>query len=525
MADYFISFLHERGKKLQLMSYIGNRLNVQFYNGGAIYYHLNDIKSFLDGWPAPNNLLKAVKEDMESTVHLAELRALGIIDKLVTGPFWRVVNKVDNILQLNTSLFKIKECFEKWCVDASELMEGKPLFDEDDVPIHKDDVYEALFIPTEDPDFDSITQQALELLMHGLLLILERQAQDQLPGGKYWNPSKTEKTISSTVPATNMASERDFAHLDLLIRTKPNATTLSLEAVIMWQNNKTSAWLNEKSEEEKKKLMESARKGAADAHRRFNERRKTLKQKKLQKLKDKQKAKEEAAQKSQLQKVKVLAKLTKTGHLWTSVNEVDSELQKIPDEKDKKEAVLAQINVHRVVLHSKGEKHLFHQTQTLQGKKNTFDLPTLICHLKQIIRQNPGLSIDNGPQAESSSGSVSLATTRAFKVLETKTILRQKVAESRKKVTVKQQKNVLPSLLENPEQLVGRRVSHRVTEETSDVVLWCEGTVLEVIKISQKNPCKTVYLIHYDIEEENLNWKFPLLEDMQKGDLILLENV
>ena len=59
---------------------------------------------------------------------LSELRALGTIDKLITGPFWRVVNQVDNILQLRTSLFKIKQCFEKWCVDASELMEGKPLF-------------------------------------------------------------------------------------------------------------------------------------------------------------------------------------------------------------------------------------------------------------------------------------------------------------------------------------------------------------------------------------------------------------
>lgn len=67
----------------------------------------------------------------------------------------------------------------------------------------------------------------------------------------------------------------------------------------MWQNNKTSAWLKEKSEEEKKRLMESARKGAADAHRRFNENRKTLKQEKLQKLKDKQKAKEVPATKGQ----------------------------------------------------------------------------------------------------------------------------------------------------------------------------------------------------------------------------------
>ena len=110
------------------------------------------------------------------------------------------------------------------------------------MPVHKDAIFEALFESTGDPDFDTLTQRALELIMHGKLLILERQAQNQLRGGKYWNPSETDTNIASNVPTTNMASERDFAHLDLLIRTKPHAyaTTLSLEALIMWKNNKTS---------------------------------------------------------------------------------------------------------------------------------------------------------------------------------------------------------------------------------------------------------------------------------------------
>ena len=51
VADYFQSYLHEQGENLQLMSYIGNRLNVQFYNGGAIYFHREDIKSFFKSGP------------------------------------------------------------------------------------------------------------------------------------------------------------------------------------------------------------------------------------------------------------------------------------------------------------------------------------------------------------------------------------------------------------------------------------------------------------------------------------------
>ena len=81
--------------------------------------------------------------------------------------------------------------------------------------------------------------------MHGLLIILERQAEDQLPGGKYFEPS--DLSIASTGPSTNMASERDFAVLYLLIRPKRHATLLAYEALVMWQNNGALAWLTGKS--------------------------------------------------------------------------------------------------------------------------------------------------------------------------------------------------------------------------------------------------------------------------------------
>ena len=66
------------------------------------------------------------------------------------------------------------------------------MFPENDIPIHKDKIYESLFGDYE-ANFDSMTQAALEMSMHGLLLILERQAKDQLPGGKFWDPSQDVK--------------------------------------------------------------------------------------------------------------------------------------------------------------------------------------------------------------------------------------------------------------------------------------------------------------------------------------------
>ena len=44
---------------------------------------------FFDIYGTPNNLLQAVQEDLNEIKNIAGCRALGVIDKLVTGPYWR----------------------------------------------------------------------------------------------------------------------------------------------------------------------------------------------------------------------------------------------------------------------------------------------------------------------------------------------------------------------------------------------------------------------------------------------------
>ena len=123
--------------------------------------------------------------------------------------------------------------------------------------------------------------------------------------------------------------------------------------------------------------------------------------------------------------------------------------------------MLAQLNVQKLVLLSKGKCHLFQQTQTVQGKKTSFDLPTLVSHLKEIINQNPGLSEFQPSQSVSLSSSEDLRP----KVLQQKAILKQKVQKFRDKVAIKLQKDILHNLQEHPELLIGRRVKHKVVEE------------------------------------------------------------
>ena len=68
---------------------------------------------------------------------------------------------------------------------------------------------------------------------------------------------------TASVQKTNTVSEseRDIAQLDRLLREKPNCTTMSFEAMIMFSNNKTSKWIGEKSpdHEEMEQLFKQAR--------------------------------------------------------------------------------------------------------------------------------------------------------------------------------------------------------------------------------------------------------------------------
>ena len=67
-----------------------------------------------------------------------------------------------------------------------------------------------------------------------MILILERQCIDQLPGGKYWNTNDNIKSMVQNVLSTNKVSEGGFGMIDLLMRTRPNASCQLMLALTMW---------------------------------------------------------------------------------------------------------------------------------------------------------------------------------------------------------------------------------------------------------------------------------------------------
>ena len=64
-----------------------------------MYYLHKHIVDFLKNCLGPwNKLLKAILDDASNELYIAGCKALGLIDKLITGPLWRVMESDLHIL-------------------------------------------------------------------------------------------------------------------------------------------------------------------------------------------------------------------------------------------------------------------------------------------------------------------------------------------------------------------------------------------------------------------------------------------
>ena len=118
--------------------------------------------------------------------------------------------------------------------------------------------------------------EIFQTLFHAFSALISRLVDDHLPGGKYDEPSSQFLVQTASVPKTNVISERDFARLDWLLHEKPNASTLSLEAMVLFSNNRTVSWLSSKSADEIQSLLQQARTLAPEFKRLYKDRREQI---------------------------------------------------------------------------------------------------------------------------------------------------------------------------------------------------------------------------------------------------------
>ena len=459
---YFRTYCRSKGiLKIPLAPFRGNRFNIIFYDAAGVYFLRSHMETYLlHHHPSTlNRLLQAVLSDLQVSQFVTGIRALGIIDKIVTGPFWRHLQSSSvSILEMSDTYSKMKNKFEEWSKDAQVVMDNEDLLFPG-VTNNDDSVSKVLFHSV--PNADVMTQEVLQLLFQSFAIALQRLVIDHLPGGMYnsvIDPQVIQETKS--VPKTNVTPERDFAVLDRLMTQKPNATYIALESLLLYSHNKTATWLENKTIEEKKRLLHAARTLTPVHRANFCKRREDIELKRKEVLLQKERERVRKKEKEIKEKEELTKKISFVG-LWTTKHEALAGLDKIVGKKAKKDALKLQISFRKKVLGQTSDDQTLFQ---FSHNRQVFTDTRLLQNLCKLL-----LNYDHQTLA-------------------------------------------ITDVQRDPELLIYRRIDHQFNCDGQ--LVWYKGTVLSFDKETKE------FRILYDNEEEE--YSFPLLEDLEKEEVKIL---
>lgn len=522
VEDVFSSYLTNAcGTTNHLVDFIGNRANIIFEGAASLYLHIPHITDFLSMLQNKNNLLLAVEEDTNEKIFVAELRALGLFYISAIKPLWNIIKSASNIFATNAPLHQFQLKLLEWKDDASSLLTGDSPFQTDT----SDEVAQKLLTPC-DAESESMTIQALELISCAVLLILQRQCKDQLPGGKYWDPSPEMEGAYKNVPSTNMIGERDFAQLDLLIRKKPSARITTLETIIMWTNNKTPEWLDSLTQEQRSQYMTAARQCSDDVLAKYVERKKKIKEKKWENLQKSHQKKKELEEKKMKSTATLVNEVVELGGVWTTEHQIldkVSALEKSKTDEQMRRIIYTQLCFMQKVLKCQGPKELFqltHQGKPYSKQEMTTHLVNVVAH--NNLDTNPPidpLSVTTTQESSTSTLEYTESTEQAASFQEQKEKLWKKIEEEKRKRAACTSKQNLQKFLERPELLVGKRIEHLFIIDQMKV--WVHGMVTGISSKKNDN-LKTLFTIDYEDEQELKEYN--LLKDLKKNELIVLKD-
>ena len=542
MVDFNLALEEDGITKNPLAQFRGNRFNIIFYNGGAAYYlHKTCINFFANN--DENNLLKAVSQDLKVESFIAGCRALGLVNKFLTGPLWRLLVKVKNVLSLNKYYQRIEEISMQISEDATEFLKGNVIFfnDFDDGLMTKDHIYDSLMQPSE--KYDDLTKQILEIMFGSFAIITKRMLLDHLKGGKYSQPSAELIQEVESCPTTNVFPESNFGSLDRLMREKPNANEITYESVIMCRSNRMKQWRDCLSHSEKDYWMNWVKKCRKKHYKQFVERRKVIRKlrndKRLSKIENRKRKEIRIRQ----VKVDLCSAIENYGGLWKTAQEIELNFEKIKTEKERISALKCQIQFRqKVLLESINiDSSLF----KFSCKKLSFSSSVLRENLEKIIscvdELNVDFNVNNDENCIPLPSLISVEKLNREKE-RLKEILRKECAEKtevhepaakKQKAVVHTKKSISKkNVMSLPEvksihDLVGKRVSHLSTDDNGKPE-WFNGTVICVKPDSnftelviRYDGYQTLYSFDFSEYSENLLKLIPLEPEHVVGKCIM----
>ena len=247
---------------------------------------------------------------------------------------------------------------ESFSSNATPLMEGIEIIL--DGKVTKDEIYEELM--KENEELDDLTEECLRVLCCSCAKLLKRQLKDQLPGGKYDKPNNEIMEETAGTPKENIISECDFAQLDKLLDKSPTTSTVAASGIVCFINNKVPEYLETLSEEEKHEIIAHTIQEVPERRKEFQRQKKIIHEKKLKQMKEKQEKREKQAATRERRKEEIDFVLGKYGGLWRSEDDLQRNIDAL-EERNKKDAIIAQIKYRKQVLSTKvNDKRLLQLT-------------------------------------------------------------------------------------------------------------------------------------------------------------------
>ncbi|XP_033730479.1 uncharacterized protein LOC117319875 [Pecten maximus] len=391
------TYLGSKGeKKNHILRFKHNRFNMVFLIGQAVYYHSQDIQEFLGNvHGTSNDLLKAVLLDAKETLFLAGAKVLGLVSKFITAPLWRLIEAPGHILDMNMHFETLVDFLEKTSTDtvlAQEFLKGQstPFNSEVD---SSDAVLAKLLAPDE---LETIALPLVQSMCVAMKELLKRMVSEHLPGGKFWNVSSATRSAAESALKHNKSPEFIFGQLDHLISYRPNASVLANEAYLLYSYNKTSDWLHNLPDDEKKRVIESSRKEGRELRQKFKERLKEIEQKRL----DAQKRKQLELKRLEQQRILKAENLTNDVcfyGLWQSVSQIEEGLSRLKGDKGEMlKALYSQLKFRRYVLKQRhSDSKVFNMSRKkADGKYEKLSVAELKANVTELIKSAATVTTD-----------------------------------------------------------------------------------------------------------------------------------
>ena len=259
--DTWQPFCELQGHSSQITSFRSNRFNNFFQGAVGLHYHRSAIQVFFTEYHTNNNLkLRSVLADAESDEIDTFITALGILYHKVTGPYWQLVRSDVKYLDFHVYVGKLAESLEVWSHDASRLLQPEStMFEKFNLPTNAflESLYTATTSAPTSPAMN--LKMILQKLAAGFLIVVNRQLNDFLPGGKYHNVDKESPLRARMNHCTlhNLLGEACFGDLDFSLFKRRNASLHHQSTINMLKRNQTmSGWFSEKSATEQKSLLD-----------------------------------------------------------------------------------------------------------------------------------------------------------------------------------------------------------------------------------------------------------------------------